>query len=71
MAHFWLMDTGTSEGMGTTLEIDEKRHASGMSNYIYIDGHVETQPFNKTFDIKNKIDIESVKRIKLENPKKA
>ncbi len=55
MAHFWLMDTNIVEGMNTTLEIDTKRHG-GMGNYTYVDSHVDTQPFEKTFNLKNKID---------------
>ncbi|MEN6336870.1 MAG: hypothetical protein ABFE01_21655, partial [Phycisphaerales bacterium] len=55
MAHFWLMDTDIDAGMGTTLEIDAKRHG-GMGNYIYVDGHVQTQPFEETFDIEKHID---------------
>lgn len=55
MAHFWLMDTDIFEGMDTTLEVDTKRHG-GMANYTYVDGHVETQPFAETFDLKKRID---------------
>ena len=55
MAHFWLMDTDIFEGMDTTVEIDTKRHG-GMANYIYIDGHVETQRFEETFDLERNID---------------
>lgn len=55
MAHFWLMDTDIDAGMDTTLEIDTQRHG-GMANYIYVDGHVEAQPFEETFDLKRSID---------------
>jgi len=55
MAHFWLMNTKILEGIETTVEIDTQRHG-GLSNYVYADGHVETQPFQETFDIKQNID---------------
>lgn len=55
MAHFWLMDTELFEGMDTTLEIAFRRHG-GMANYIYVDGHVETQPFEETFNLDKGID---------------
>ncbi len=55
MAHFWLMNTELFEGMDTTLEIDTERHR-GKANYSYVDGHVEAQHFEETFDIKNHVD---------------
>jgi len=55
MAHFWLMDTNIDAGMGETLEVDTKRHG-GTSNYVYVDGHVQTQHFEETFDLKKHID---------------
>jgi prepilin-type processing-associated H-X9-DG protein/prepilin-type N-terminal cleavage/methylation domain-containing protein len=55
MAHFWLMDTNIDGAMATTLEVDTKRHG-GLSNYIYVDGHVQAQRFEETFNLEKHID---------------
>jgi prepilin-type processing-associated H-X9-DG protein len=55
MAHFWLMDTNIDGSMATTLEVDTKRHG-GLSNYIYVDGHVQAQRFEETFNLEKRID---------------
>ena len=47
MAHFWLM--------GGEPEIDTERHGK-VSNYIFVDGHVETLSLEKTFSVEEKID---------------
>jgi prepilin-type processing-associated H-X9-DG protein/prepilin-type N-terminal cleavage/methylation domain-containing protein len=55
MAHFWLMDTTIEAGMMATLEIDTARHG-GRANYVYVDGHVQAQAFDDTFDMKKHTD---------------
>jgi len=55
MAHFWLMDTTVDPGMKTTLEIEEKRHGR-LANFLYLDGHVQTQTFEETFDLQKHVD---------------
>lgn len=47
MAHFWLM--------GGEPEIDTQRHQK-VSNYIFVDGHVDTLTLEKTFSLDEKID---------------
>jgi len=47
MAHFWLI--------GGEPEIDTQRHKK-VSTYVYVDGHVETLPIEKTFCLDKKID---------------
>ncbi len=47
MAHFWYQ--------GGKPEVDAQRH-NGSANYLWVDGHVSTNQFEETFDIKNLVD---------------
>ncbi|MEO2048898.1 MAG: H-X9-DG-CTERM domain-containing protein [Pirellulales bacterium] len=48
MAHFW--------HFGGAAEVAVDRH-SGASNYLWVDGHVSTKDFVKTFDLGQKLDL--------------
>lgn len=47
MAHFW--------HFGGEPEIDRTRHGR-TSNYVFLDGHAESLPFNETFDLSRSVD---------------
>jgi prepilin-type processing-associated H-X9-DG protein/prepilin-type N-terminal cleavage/methylation domain-containing protein len=47
MAHFW--------HFGGEPEIDRGRHGR-TSNYVFLDGHAESLPFNETFDLSRSVD---------------
>ncbi|PTX95377.1 hypothetical protein DB345_13970 [Spartobacteria bacterium LR76] len=44
MAHQWTTDTAAQ------VAVDSKRHG-GRSNFAFVDGHIETLPVEKTFDL--------------------
>jgi len=48
MAHFWLS--------GGRPEVVSDRHA-GLSNYLWVDAHATTAPFEATFDLDEEIDL--------------
>lgn len=47
MSHLWLS--------GGAIEVDADRHA-GLSNYLWVDGHTTTAPFDSTFDLRQPLD---------------
>ncbi|MCC7086475.1 MAG: DUF1559 domain-containing protein [Pirellulales bacterium] len=47
MGHLWYQ--------GGKPEVDAQRH-NGVSNYLWVDGHVSANQFDETFDIENRVD---------------